>query len=73
MIAMKKRNPVIDKAFEEGKKVGYQLGLAHGENIGISKATNYIADRFRNIHEVPGIGPATLERIRKHFGEEYFQ
>ncbi|NMH68583.1 helix-hairpin-helix domain-containing protein [Bacillus sp. RO3] len=66
------KNPVMQKAYEQGKSDGYELGLSHSEALGIAKATNYIAGRFSSLNQVPGIGPKMIEKIKKHFGEEYF-
>jgi hypothetical protein len=66
------KNPTIQKAYDQGKEDGYALGLSHSEARGVAKATNYIANRFRSLDQVPGIGPKMIEKIKKHFGEEYF-
>lgn len=66
------RNPAIKKAYEDGLKNGYELGLKHGENKGIRKTVNYIAEKFAELPDIPGLGSKTLEKIRKQFGEEFF-
>jgi hypothetical protein len=66
------KNPALQKAYDQGKAEGYELGLSHSEAKGVAKATNYIAGRFKSIDRVPGIGPKMVEKIKKHFGEEYF-
>ncbi|WP_034757740.1 hypothetical protein [Rossellomorea vietnamensis] len=68
----KYRNPALQKAYDQGKSEGYALGLKHSEARGVAKATNYIAGRFQSLDQVPGIGPKMVEKIKKHFGEEYF-
>jgi hypothetical protein len=70
---MKKSNPVLQKAYDQGKSDGYSLGLSHGQAKGVATATDYIAERFANLEEVPGIGPKVIDKIKKHFGEEYFK
>ncbi|MBS4191775.1 hypothetical protein KHA94_16415 [Bacillus sp. FJAT-49705] len=67
------RNTVIQKAFEKGKQEGYQLGLNHGENRGIQKTVDFVAEKFAELQEMPGIGPKTLEKFRLAFGPEYFK
>ncbi|MEH7122087.1 hypothetical protein V7127_02460 [Bacillus sp. JJ1773] len=70
---MTKRNPVIQNAFERGKKEGYQLGLIHGENRGIQKTIGFIAEKFEVLQDTPGIGLKTLEKFKTAFGPEYFK
>jgi hypothetical protein len=67
------KNPVIKKAYENGKLEGYTLGLEHGEQRGIRKTVDFIAVKFASLPELSGIGPKTLEKIKKAIGEEYFQ
>ena len=69
----KSKNPVLQKAYDQGKSEGYSLGLSHGQAKGVATATDYIANRFAGLEEVPGIGPKVMSKIKKHFGEEYFQ
>jgi predicted transposase YdaD len=68
----KRKNPVIEKAFENGKKEGYLLGLSHGEEKGIQKATNFFADKLEGLPKTPGIGPKTLKKLKRLIGEQYF-
>ncbi|MFE8697947.1 hypothetical protein ACFYKT_16520 [Cytobacillus sp. FJAT-53684] len=68
-----RKNPVIQKAREEGKLEGYQLGLKHGETRGIQKTVDYVAERFEKLSEAPGIGPKTAAKIKAIFGPEYFK
>jgi hypothetical protein len=68
----KRKNPVIEKAFENGKKEGYLLGLTHGEDKGIRKTVNFFVDKLEGLPEVPGIGPKTLKKIKRLIGEQYF-
>lgn len=67
------KNPVIQKSFEKGKQEGYQMGLIHGENIGIQKTVDFVAEKFKLLSETPGIGPKTAQKIKEVFGMEYFQ
>lgn len=66
------KNPVIQKAFEDGRRLGYQMGLDHGEERGIRKTVDFIAVKFAALPELNGVGPKTLEKIKKAIGEEYF-
>jgi hypothetical protein len=71
---MKKfNNQVLQKAYDQGKSEGYALGLKQSEAKGVVKATDYIAEKFAGLEEVPGIGPKVMSKIKKHFGEEYFK
>lgn len=66
------RNPVIKQAYEDGIKKGYEMGLKHGESRGIRKTVDYIADKFATLPDMPGLGSKTLSKIKKQFGEEFF-
>jgi hypothetical protein len=65
----KKRNPAIQKAYEEGVRVGFKQGFEQGKY----SATCYMASRFDGLGKVKGIGPKTMEIIVNHFGREYFE
>jgi predicted transposase YdaD len=77
VVLMKRKNPVLEKARKEGFEAGFRVGFAEGEksgeNKGIKKTVLFVANRFANLHKVHGIGPKTLEKIRQHFGPEYFE
>lgn len=68
MNAVKKKNPVIEKA----KKEGYEAGFKVGHEMGIQKAIDFFIDKFEGLEELEGIGPKTLEKIRKQLGDQYF-
>lgn len=59
------KNPVLQKKFEEG----YKLGVQHG----IERSTAFFKARFEGLEEVPGIGEKTLAKIKKQLGEQYFK
>lgn len=44
-----------------------------GFNDGIEHAIEFFKRKFDGIYEVPGIGEKTVEKIVKHFGEEFFE
>lgn len=70
---MGKKNPVIQKAREEGYNNGFKIGFDQGVNQGQQSATYILATKIDGLSKVPGIGPKTLEKIINHFGREYFQ
>lgn len=72
-VVMKKRNPVIQKAYEQGRTEGFALGEDMGELKGIAKTTSFFRVKFLELEKTPGIGPKTLDRIRKAIGEKYFE
>lgn len=59
------KNPVLQKKFEEG----YKLGVQHG----IERSTAFFKSKFDGFEEVPGIGEKTLTKIKKQLGEQYFK
>ncbi len=69
---MKKKNPVIEKARKDGYESGVKVGIQLGERNGIQKAIDFFIEKFHGLENVEGIGPKTLEKIRKQLGEEYF-
>lgn len=70
-MTIKKRNPVIKKAYEDGKSKGYSLGLELGELKGEAKAIAYFNKKFMKLQDTPGIGPKTLDKIGDTLGWEY--
>jgi hypothetical protein len=70
---LKSKNPVIQKAREEGYNQGYEAGFKLGNENGQYVTANFIKQRFDGLDKVPGIGPKIFEKIVKHFGEEYFK
>lgn len=62
------RNPQIKKAYEEGISKGIELGMKKG----IFQATAFFQVKFMELNKVDGIGPVTINKFKKHFGEEYF-
>lgn len=63
------KNPVIQKAREEGYKAGFEVGLKHGKE----SACYFFASKFDELDKVPGIGPKIMEKVVRHFGAEYFK
>ncbi|HLR69455.1 MAG TPA: hypothetical protein VK105_20400 [Virgibacillus sp.] len=61
----RKRNPVLEKKFNEG----YAKGLEHG----IQKGVLFFKHKFDGLKEVEGIGEKTLEKIKSQLGYEYFE
>ena len=55
----KRKNPVLEKKYEEGKWAGIQL------------ATDYYLARFEELKKVPGIGPKTQEKILEVMFKSY--
>lgn len=70
---VKKQNPIIAKAKQEGYKNGFEAGLKMGFEQGKYSACMHFADRFEGLEKVPGIGPKSMEKVVKHFGEELFR
>lgn len=66
---MAKKNPVLQKKFEEG----YQVGLEMGEMKGIQKAVDFFKQKFDGLDQVEGIGEKTMEKIVEQLGHEYFK
>lgn len=66
---MARKNPVLQKKFKEG----YEKGFIAGKDFGIKLAVDYIAKRFDELQDMPGIGPKTIEKFMQAFGEDYFQ
>ena len=58
------KNPLLQQKYNEG--------YIDGVSAGIAKATAFFADRFKGLDDVEGIGPKTLDKIKKQLGEEYF-
>ncbi|MFC3883776.1 hypothetical protein ACFOU2_09790 [Bacillus songklensis] len=65
----KKKNPVIEKARQEGFLAGQKVGFEHGKHT----ALYTFASKFEGLEKVKGIGPKTMELIVRHFGKEYFE
>ena len=61
----RKKNPILEQKYNEG----YIDGVA----AGIAKATAFFAHKFKGLEEVEGIGPKTLDKIKKQLGEKYFK
>lgn len=55
----KRKNPVLEKKYEEGKWAGIQ------------QATSYFLERFEELKKVPGIGPKTQEKILEVMFKSY--
>lgn len=66
------KNPVIQAAFDKGKKEGYALGLAHGRSEGQAKTILVVAEKLKNLPTIPGVGPKTMDKFIEHFGRKYF-
>lgn len=66
------KNPVIKTAYEKGRSEGYQMGLQHGELRGIKQVASFFNERFLELEHTSGIGPKTLDKMRKVIGEKYF-
>lgn len=67
------KNPVIQKAREEGYKVGFTAGTKVGFDQGKYSACMFFADKFDGLEKVPGIGPKIMDKIMNHLGKEYFR
>ena len=65
----KKRKPHKNPLLEQK----YQEGYIDGVSAGIAKATAFFAHKFEGLEEVEGIGPKTLDKIKRQLGEEYFK
>ncbi|AJO24807.1 hypothetical protein QQ991_03140 [Weizmannia coagulans] len=63
------KNPVIQQAYERGKREGIEIGM----QMGISKAIGFMQARLNKLAETPGIGPKTIEKFKQAFGKEYFK
>jgi len=59
------KNPLLEQKFKEG----YELGVQHG----IQKAVDFFIMKFEGLPDVPGIGPVTMQKIKKQLGEKYFR
>ncbi|MCM3598681.1 hypothetical protein M4D55_23260 [Metabacillus idriensis] len=70
---MKKKNPVIEKARQDGYNQGFENGFKSGADIGKDEACKILALKFDGLDKVPGIGPKMLQKIVTHFGREYFK
>jgi ERCC4-type nuclease len=66
---VKKKNPVIEKARGEGYNEGFKNGFEHGKYT----ACVVFADKMEGLEHVNGIGPKIMDKIVKHFGQEYFE
>ncbi len=64
-----KKNPVLQKKFDEGYEVGFKNGAEYGQRA----AVDFFANKFEGLEKVPGIGKKTLSKLRKHLGEQYFE
>ena len=60
-VRKKKRNPVLDKKYDEG----FEAGSDH--------AVRFFVDRFQGLQNVEGIGDKTMEKIVEHLGAKYFK
>ncbi|MCM3600655.1 hypothetical protein M3175_07925 [Robertmurraya korlensis] len=65
------KNPLLQKKYEEGKKIGIQIGSKFGFEQGKYSACMHFADKLEDLGKVPGIGPKTIEKILNHLGAEY--
>ncbi|AWP37797.1 hypothetical protein DXF96_00285 [Heyndrickxia coagulans] len=63
------KNPVIQQAYERGKREGIEIGM----QMGISKAIGFMKAGLSRVEKTPGIGPKTMKKFRKAFGKEYFK
>lgn len=59
------KNPLLQQKFDEG----YALGVQHG----IQKAVDFFIMKFEGLENVEGIGPVTMQKIKKQLGEKYFR
>lgn len=67
------KNPVIQKAKDEGYKAGFSAGMKQGFEHGKYSACMHFADRFEDLEKVPGIGPKLMKKIVNHFGPDVFK
>lgn len=65
----KKKNPILEKKYQEGYEKGFEVGV----EVGISKAADFFAEKFEKLQDMHGIGPKTIEKFIRAFGEDYFQ
>lgn len=63
------KNPLLEKKFQEG----YNKGFVAGKNAGIAVAVDFVASKFAELQDMPGVGPKTLSKFRDAFGPEYFK
>lgn len=68
-----KRNSILDKARKEGYDIGFKNGVEIGKSLGRDATSEFIAERFDGLDEIPGIGPKLYKKIVYHFGIEYFK
>lgn len=67
------KNPVIEKAKQDGHNKGFAAGMKLGFEQGKYNACMFFADRFDGLDKVKGIGPKTMKIVVEHFGAEYFK
>ncbi len=63
-----KKNPILQKKFDEGYAKGFMKGAEYGRD----QAINFFSDKFEGLENVPGIGDKTLKKIRHQLGDQYF-
>jgi hypothetical protein len=63
------KNPLLEKKFQEGYNQGFKLG----KDVGIATAVDFIATKLEALHQMPGVGTKTIEKLKKALGEEYFK
>lgn len=63
------KNPLFAKKFQEG----YNKGFMAGKDAGIAVAVDFVAQKFAELQDMPGVGPKTIEKFRDAFGPEYFK
>lgn len=72
-----KKNPVLEKKYQEGLLRGIEIGKAlareEGRLEGRDITTDWIKERFDGLDKVPGIGPKIFEKLVNHFGPQYFK
>lgn len=64
----RKKNPLLQQKYHEGFQAGYERGMQDG----ISRATAFFATKFSTLEEEKGIGPKTIEKVKRVLGEKYF-
>lgn len=60
---MGKKNPLLQKKWNEGFQAGRKQGIAD--------SVDYFSEKFVMLEDVPGIGKKTMEKIAAHFNEPY--
>ena len=65
----KKKNPVLQKKYDEGYVDGFNAGAEFGRKTAIQ----FFAKRFKQLEQTKGIGQATLDKIKQALGRQYFK